>query len=316
LLDASLDGHLNLTYHHVMTMFISKVWGFDNPCGPLIFSTPGWRENAVQKLRPGDRVILVGTMGEETPPPDKNRVLGMMEPSTTRVATSDFPLPNPDDKRLWKEDGTFRWPYGLLNYRAWEFAPGLFLSAVAPRGGNPFGSAAASGIVSLTAEEEARVLAHPFHQIPLLTSFSADQKLYGEQEAKRRGAPVPTPGVRASVMHMRNAHADVYWFRLSVNGKVAGHKIGWAFDWRQRLRQFNAVSLHTLGGLHYKVYKTQLLGTARQAFYIEQELFRIFDANRHPGNREVLTGISTEKIELAWHAQMTAALLGRKANSG
>jgi len=30
--------------------------------GPLQFSTQGWRENALEKLQPGDLVVLVGTM--------------------------------------------------------------------------------------------------------------------------------------------------------------------------------------------------------------------------------------------------------------
>lgn len=301
-------------YHHAMTMFISKVWGFDNPCGPLVFSSPGWRDNAVEKLHLGDRVILVGTMGEDTEPPDRNRVLGMMEPSTIHVATSDFPLTTLNNPRLFREDGSFRWPYGLLNRRAWVFEPGLFLSAAAPRPGNAFGSAAASGIVPLTAEEEARVLAHPFYEIPLLKSVSADRKLYGDEGSKRRGAPVPTEGVRRGIMHMRNAPAEVYWFRLVSEGKVRGHKIGWAFDSGMRLKQFNSVALHQLGGLHYQGYRRQPLSTAREAFRVEQKMLRIFDTRRHINNREVLSGISTSQIEAAWDEQTTAALLGRKAS--
>ncbi len=93
-------------------MFVSKVWGFDNPCGPLVFGTAGWRDNAAAKLSRGDRVILVGTKGENTPEPDRNRVLGMMEPSTKRVSTSDFPSPAPLDEKLLDADGRYRWPFG------------------------------------------------------------------------------------------------------------------------------------------------------------------------------------------------------------
>jgi hypothetical protein len=91
-------------------------------------------------------------------------------------------------------------------------------------------------------------------------------------------------------MHMRNAAASVYWFRLISNGKIVGHKIGWALDWKQRLRQFNSVSLNPLGGLHYKVHRTQELDTARLAFHVEQEVLRAFDSQRHLANREVLRG--------------------------
>lgn len=102
-----------------MTMYVSKVWGFDVPCGPLVFNSKGWRDRSAKQLKAGDRVILVGTKGEETGPADRNRVLGMMEPSQQRVSTLDFPLSPETSARHYKADGTYRWPYGLLNYRAW-----------------------------------------------------------------------------------------------------------------------------------------------------------------------------------------------------
>jgi len=295
-----------------MAMYVSKVWGFDNPCGPLVFNSDGWRLNAAQRLKPGDCVVLVGTWGDETAPSDRNRVLGMMEPSTVPVATSDFIVPHRADRRLFRENGAYRWPYGLLNYRAWEFAPGLFLNAVALREGNPFGSAAAAGIVPLTPEEEARVRAHVHHEIPLLQSISADRKLYGKDAARRRGAPVPAENARRGVMHMRRGAAYVYWFHLVTDGKIAGHKIGWAFDWEQRLGQFNAVSLGALGGLRYKVQSHQQFDTARLAFRVEQEVLRILDKHRHPANQEVLTGIRREAVAEVWDRCIVAAMLGRR----
>jgi hypothetical protein len=293
-----------------MTMFVSKVWGFDNPSGPLVFNSAGWRANSAQRLQPGDRVILVGTKGEETPEADRNRVLGMMEPSTVAVATSDFPLPNPTDQRMFRVDGSYRWPFGLLNYRAWEFEPGLFLDEVAQREGNPFGSAAAAGIVPLTAEEEVRVLAHPYHEIELLRSVNSDRKLYGADGPRRRGAPAPTEGMRRGIMHMRKEPAYVYWFRLVIDDKIVGHKIGWAFDWRKRLQQFNSVSLSALGGLLYKVNSVQRFDTARLAFSVEQRILSTLDAHRHHDNREILTSISRQTIEKIWNDIVTEAMLG------
>lgn len=295
-------------------MFVSKVWGFDNPCGPLVFNSAGWRNNAVERLQPGDRVILVGTWGKDTVQADRNRVLGMMEPSKEQIATSDLPLPNPNDKRFFRSDGTYRWPFGLLNIRAWEFAPGLFLDAVATNARSRFGSAAAAGIVPLTPDEEARVLSHPFHEIDLLKSINTDRKLFGEQEAKRRGAPVPTEGVRRGIMHMRSAPAYVYWFQLSINGKVVGHKIGWAFEWKRRLGQFNSVSLSALGGLLYQPKEVQLFATARIAFSVEQGLLMALDQNRHHDNREILAQITTPKLQEVWDKYVVSAMLGRKVS--
>lgn len=158
------------------------------------------------------------------------------------------------------------------------------------------------------------MLAHPHHEIALLRSISTDRKLYGEDEARRRNAPPPTEGVRRSIMHMRGGTAYVYWFRLVTNGKIVGHKIGWAFDWKQRLRQFNTVALSALGGLRYKVRNVQQLDTARLAFHVEQKMLRTFDGHRHRSNREVLTGIKTEAIEEVWKSCIVAAMLGRPSS--
>ena len=296
-------------------MYVTKVWGFDNPCGPLVFGLVGACNSAARRLLAGDRVILVGTKADDTQSEDRNRVLGMMEPSTVVIASSDFPYPNPNDQRLFKEDGSYRWPFGLLNLKAWMFDAGLFLDDVAENAGNRFGSAAAAGIVLLSAEEEERVLAHPHHEIQLLKpSISAERKLYGEEAAKRRGAPPPTEGVRRGVMHMRQAVAYTYWFQLVLGGKIVGHKIGWAFDWRQRLQQFRSVSLHKLGGLEYRPYRSQQFDTARLAFHAEQGILRVLDAKRHPSNREVITGIMKADIEAEWDRVVTAIMLNVAAN--
>jgi hypothetical protein len=294
-----------------MTTFITKVWGFDNPCGPLVFNSPGWRTNAAERLRPGDRVIMVGTMGEETAPENRNRVMGMMEPSTEPVAAIDFIIPDQSNRRFFRDDGSYRWPFGLLNFRAWEFEPGLFLADVAPRDGNQFGSAAAAGIVPLTTEEESRVLSHPHFEVPLLTSLRTDNRLFGEDEARRRNAPPPAEGARRGIMHMRTGMAHVYWFRLVAGNRIAGHKIGWAFDYRQRLSQFRAVSLSRLGGLRYQAHRFQTFETARLAFKVEQGILKTFDPHRYLFNREVMTGITTPQIETVWNRYVNDALTGR-----
>ena len=297
-----------------MKVYVSKVWGFDNPCGPLVFNSSGWRDNSATKLEEGDRVVLVGTWGEETKQADKNRILGMMEPTKIKVATSDFPLPNPNDTRVYKEDGSYRWPFGLLNRKAWEFEPGLYLDDIAPREGNPFGTAAAAGLVTLTNAEAAKVVAHPHHEIELLKSINTERKLYGDQEAKKRGAPVPTEGVRRGIMHMRNAPAYVYWFNLIRDNKTIGHKIGWAFEWKRRLAQFNSVSLSALGGLLYKPDSVQLFATARQAYRIEQSLLLAFDEKRYRLNREILTGITRDEIQEIWLKYIRREMLAKPAS--
>ena len=44
-------------------------------------------------LNDDDLIALAGTIGDKTPVPDRNRILGIMEPSKIPAHTSDIPLP-------------------------------------------------------------------------------------------------------------------------------------------------------------------------------------------------------------------------------
>jgi len=283
-----------------MTMYVTKVWGVDDVAGPLVFSQEGRRDSASRTLKDGDLVILVGTMGKETEEGDRNRVLGIMEPSTIPVSTLDYPLPWLYQSGSIHADGSPRWPYALINKQAWHFAPGLFLADVAPRDYNAFGLTAATGIVPLSEEEAARVLAHPYYGIDLLQSGNPSVPSPFHDGPRGKGAPTPTEGVRRGVMHMRNAPADVYWFHLLRDDRVVGHKIGWAFDWRRRLRLFNSVSLPGLRGIAYQKHEAYPCPTARHAFWVERTILRELDQCRLPANQEVLRNITTDDLQPIW----------------
>src|SRR5581483_12252163 len=120
----------------------------------------------------------------------------------------------------------------------------------------------------------------------------------GEEAARRRGAPPPST-TRTGVMHMRRAPASTYLFQL-LGAREPAFKIGWAFDWRQRRRGFDQVSMPGLGGLSYTAKLHQLWPTAMEAFRMEQALLARFDGGRHPANREVITGVSFDELETAW----------------
>lgn len=78
---------------------MSKVWGFSVPAGPLQFGTVRWRDRSRFKLlKPGDRVVLVGTMGPPTEERNRGRLLGMMEPTLEPVYSRDY------DLQKWKQD--------------------------------------------------------------------------------------------------------------------------------------------------------------------------------------------------------------------
>ena len=273
-----------------MRLFLTKVWGWDVPVGPLQFSTTGWRERALNMLESGDRVILVGTKGDRTPDNMKGRILGAMEPMRDRVMSLDFPVVRleGDDK-----DGDYKWPYGLNNLRAWSFPDRPLLSELTDR---PFSMDSAQGIVSLQDEEVERIMELEWREEDLLKRMAhAEARV---NPTKRAIAPPPTTS-RKGVMHMRRANAFTY--ALKVEGaRTRAFKIGWAFDYKRRTDEFNHASMPELGGLRYVPVFFQFWDTARMAYSMEQRLLEEFTENRHPENQEIITGVGEQKLVEKW----------------
>lgn len=281
-----------------MTIYVTKVWSFSVPVGPLQFSNQGWRDRARADLKPGDLVVLVGTKGDQTDPSDQGRLLGIMEPTTEVLMSLDFDMHRrPID---FDDEGQYRWPYGLLNRRAWKFLePRPLLEELSAR---HFYMDAALGLVELTGPEATAIEKLPREEVELLAPTKAYARVHGDEAARRRGAPPPTT-TRKGVMHLRAAPAYTYLMQIEGAAEEA-YKVGWAFDYDARRSVFNFVALPQLGGLHYRTRLFELWGTARQAFSMEQAVLRQFDAARHPANREVIHGVAYEKLQAAWIAQL------------
>lgn len=285
-----------------MKLYLTKVWGWDTPVGPLQFSTKGWRENARDKLSPGDRVVLVGTMGEQTPDDMKGRLLGVMEPSKERVASLDFALrESPGDFA----DGNYKWPEGLMNLRAWSLPQRPELKEISDR---KFSMDSAQGIVPLNDEEAARVRALHWREEELLQpTAQAQDRLAKKHGGAKRAAPPPTT-IRRGVMHMRRAPAFTYVMRV-VSARPSAFKVGWAFDYNQRAQQFNHAAMPGLGGLEYKPILFQRWDTARQAYKVEQKLLSLLSDNLHADNSEIVFGLTEDELSAVW----VDIVLGEKA---
>jgi hypothetical protein len=274
-------------------MFITKTWGFGIPCGPLQFGLAGWRDRARALLQPGDLVVIVGTKGPQTRQDEQGRVLGIMEPTTQIVNSQDFDLPTRAEH--FDANGNYRWPYGLLNREAWTILDRRELEEISHRN---FYIDAGVGIVPLTEGETANIMSLARAPVELLLPVRARARLEGETAARRRGALPPT-AVRRGIMYLRREPAYTYLMAIEGANGLA-FKIGWAFEYTLREREFNQSALPALGGLRYRTRLHRLWDTALQAFLMEQALLRRFDQNRHPANREVIHRVTYETLEAAW----------------
>lgn len=277
-----------------MTVYLTKTWGFSAPSGPLQFSARGWRDRARAMLKDGDLVVIVGTMGNETIAGERGKILGLMEPTKNVVNSLDYSFEKrPSDLN---KDGDYRWPFGLELRRAWRFLePRRTLAAISQR---KFSMDAAQGIVPLLPDEAEAILRLPIEEIDLLRPLLASVRMEGEDIARRKSAPPPTT-TRTGVMHVRRQSA--YTYAMALEGSTpSAFKIGWAFDWRLRQRDFNQIAAPTLGGVRYRTVFYQLWPTATEAFRMEQSLLRQFDTIRHAQNPEILSPINKGMLEDAW----------------
>ena len=217
----------------------------------------------------------------------------MMEPTTEIVMSMDFDMPT--WRHDFNEEGGYRWPYALLIKRSWRIPSRPLLEEISSR---QFGMDAASGIVRLSEDEAARAMRLDREGVELLQPIRARARIEGDEAARRRSAPAPTT-TRRGVMHLRRAPA--YTYAMTVEGAPReAFKIGWAFDFRRRQRQFNLYALPQLNGLRYKTRLQRLWKTARAAYTMEQAILLRFDSSRHPANREVIFGVSYDDLQAAW----------------
>ena len=275
-----------------MKLFLSKVRNWDVPVGPMQFSSSGWRENAFRQLLPGDRIVLAGTKSLGVPEDVKGNLLGAIEPSGEFVDTLDFIVPERSDDFT---NGKYRWPCSLMNRRAWSLPPNIKLKDICHR---KIGRISARTIVPLNVEEEERILALEWNEEELLErTVQESSRLEKKLGNRKRYSPPPTT-IRSSVIVGRG-HAYTYAMKI-VGASPNAFKIGWAFDYQLRARQFNHASMPSLGGVNYEPIRFELWDTVWDAYDMEQALLDRLAKWRHPVNHEIVQGLSDSELFTAW----------------
>lgn len=82
--------------------------------------------------------------------------------------------------------------------------------------------------------------------------------------------------------------------------RQSAFKIGWAFDYEKRARQFNRAALPNLGGIEYKVFLCHRWDTAKMAYHMEQNILKYLSQKRLSENNEIVTEIKEEEIKKLW----------------
>lgn len=104
--------------------FWTKVWG--RPEGPshdaLAFNSEKTRDAVLSVVQPGDIVVYLTSDATEADPMMRGRVAGAVEISDPPAAVSVEDLrrdgrTRPED---YRQDGRFRWPYGITVSRVWH----------------------------------------------------------------------------------------------------------------------------------------------------------------------------------------------------
>jgi len=216
-----------------------------------------------------------------------------MEPTTEPILSQDYDL----EKRSvdFDKNGNFRWPFGLINRCAWKITDRRLFGEISNR---KFRREGSLGIDPLTAEETTAVMQLAREEVRLLLPIRARARIEGDSVARRRVSPPPAL-TRQGIMYLRREPAFTYAMSIE-RARGGSFKIGWAFDYTLRQRQFNQAAMPTLGGLEYRTVLHRLWDTAQQAYRMEQWLLQQFDANRHLENHEVIVGVPYSELEDSW----------------
>ena len=160
-----------------MTLFVSSAWGFDpERWSALGFTKEGIRNRLQAEWREGDRMLIIGTKGDETPPDQRGKLLGIVD--VTRRATDSWRLVHPKLVAEHEQRGSRgKWSFGMPYRSAERFDEPLpAVEEVLPRiYSDKLGMSAASGYFALSDAEEEAVLLRPRHAAEVYVSGEAER---------------------------------------------------------------------------------------------------------------------------------------------
>ncbi len=248
-----------------MQVFAKRFWGFDPETWPLVsFGRDGDRDALVKASESGDLMAFVGTQEGPTPEDLWGKLIGLGQFTHDVVASKQILAPEIYEQSRLETGGVFRWPAAVPVVRAWLFTdrprPGLVATI-----GRQFDRAANTRAVTLSAEEQEKILALPMEEAAVF-----DTRLIRVQRAKMEvlmssrptTGPIPSSWQRF-VSHDAASASYTYVFRF---GKTSTWKVGHSVDTNGRLTEVNAHVPHEVIGYGWQQFLTQRHLTQLQAY--------------------------------------------------
>lgn len=193
------------------SFYWTKVWG--QPGNPsedaLLFNAKSYRDRAQNLLTEGDIVVYLTSNATHADSAFKGRVAGAVEVSGEPVMAEDLGITDRALPEHFKDNGTFRWPYGLTINRSWQVldmeANDNLIKNHAEKG-----LQGASSIHEMRPEEISRFQSLRVQEVSKENTveevFSVSRKRPWHQKAGTRGAAEVNPGTYLYVAWIMDTH--------------------------------------------------------------------------------------------------------------
>jgi hypothetical protein len=283
--------------------FWTKVWGA--PHAPeqsaLLFNSEGARDTALGVLKQGDIVVYLTSDRAESDPNFRGRVSGAVEIEGNPVIAADLGILERSRPQDFREDGRFRWPFGVSITRCWRVVDQESSNNLIPTHAekgiagaitvHEMSASEISRFQSLRVEEQTNV-GPSGKRIPFRSSL---RSTFNQHEGIREGSEVH-PGSGFYIAVISDEHGLTY--------KVGSGKI------EERIDALNRYRRPSQGESVWSVFLRYDLASPENARAAEDYFLRaaIGEGHGSPDHSEFLTGgMSVKRLNELFSAAVEAA---------
>jgi len=287
-------------------IFLTKVWGFSPEVYPALgFNTEGGRLKFLRESGPGDWVVLAGTRAAPTKPNCQGRLLGKVQLGTEQIDVEEVlrSIGTKIPAEHYREDGKYRWPFGLpmISARRFPDLPDLAQLFGDYLSGTQWASYALE--IGETLGSKAKATVEALQTVPAdIVEAAAIVRQRERQRAlvlnRARGPTGPGPSTSRTGSEREVGAASAYLFELQ-GGTCKVFKVGYSADAEDRLVSLNKGLISSITGYSWKLVLTQEFATENQAYAFEQILHDRLRQYRVDGEQEIYS-IARSAIHTVW----------------